>query len=171
MGIHFLDSSALQHRYVESTETSSIKRLVSSRRNECYISEWSVLEMASAFANRCRQGGLPARRYDAMNRAIIKDLANGRLLVRNTTTRDITRARELIRFAGVINRRRLKSGDALVASSCLDLAFERKERITFYMSDWGLYDILRSLESFTSVLTLQYVGVPNARYAGIPTRI
>jgi hypothetical protein len=127
-----------------------------------------MVEMASAMARRCRQGALTVKDFDSMSAAFIKDVADGRVQVRNMNKRDMRRARDLIRYAGMIRRRNLGSGDAIIATCCLDLALERREKLIFYTSDWGLFDTLRTINAFTSALTIQFLGVP--RVAGVPTR-
>ncbi len=154
MGIHFFDTSALQHRYVSGPHTRRVRRIISDQRCECYIADWTVLEIASGLAKRCRAGNLTIQSYDAMDTRFFEDLAGGRLKVRESTPQEIRRARDLLRFAGVIKRRRLTSGDALIAVSCLDLALERKCRVNFYMSDNPLYNILQDIGAFTSALSL-----------------
>jgi hypothetical protein len=162
MPAHFLDSCALQHRYIDSGYSARVRGLVTRRASECFISEWSVLEMSSAFANRLRKNNLSAVQFDSLNNRFLQDIAEGRLKVVEMTSRDFIRARNLIRFAGVVKKRNLKSGDAMVATCCLALALERKEKITFYTSDWTLYDILRKIDAFSSRLSLQLLGVPKS---------
>ena len=157
MGVHFFDTSALQHRYIRGPNTTRVRHILSNRRCECYIADWTVLEIASGLARRCRAGNLTIERYDAMDAKFFEDLAVGRLKVRESTPQEIRRARDLLRFAGVIKRRRLKSADALIAICCLDLALERKSRVSFYMSDEPLYNILRDIDAFASALRLCYL--------------
>jgi hypothetical protein len=87
----------------------------------------------------------------------MKDLADGTLRVRSATSSDIGRARHLIRYAGVCKGRNLCSADALVAIGCLELTLELRVPVTFWIDDWTLYDIVRSLDAFQAV-TLRYLG-------------
>jgi len=156
--IYFLDTSALQHRYVESVFSRRIRRIVSDRRGTCYIADVTVLEMARALANRCRQNGWGINRFDAMNLTFLQDIESGRLKVRTTTVRDVLRARHLLRFAVVSMRKNLHSADALIATCCLYLAQELKQKAVFYSHDWALYLILRDIGAFRSSLKLRFVG-------------
>ena len=119
-----------------------MRRLVSDSRGLCFIADLTILEISSALANRCHQQKLGPEDYDAMDGAFFSDLAEGRLLVKATTSREVIRARDLLRFAVVLKRLKLQSADALIAVSCLELALERKERIIFYLSDKRLYKVL-----------------------------
>jgi hypothetical protein len=113
--------------------------------------------MASALSNRCRQGGLPHRAYDTMNRQFLKDIAEGRLTVRPLAATEIQRARQLIRYAGVLGRNKISSGDALVATCSLDLALDSRQRVIFYTSDRPLYNVLTTIDAFTKALKLTLV--------------
>jgi len=121
--------------------------------------------MASTLAKRCRKASLSEGAFDRMDRRFLRDVSQERLRVRTTTMRDMIRARHLLRFAGVIRKRDLGTGDAMIASSCLALAQEARVRVVFYTADWTLYTILRDLDAFTSALRLRYVGKPKG---GIP---
>ena len=159
MPIHFLDSSALQHRYLDNAHSRRIRRLVSDRRCPCFVAELSVVEISSAIARRCRQKNLTIRHFDSMSTAFLRDLADGRILVRNMSKRDMRRARDLIRYAGIVRRRNISSADAIIAVSCLDLALERKERLVFYTSDRGLYEILNTINAYKSALSLKFLEI------------
>ena len=162
MPVYFFDSSALQHRYMDGPYSKRIRRIISTNSNECFIADVTVLEIASALGRRCRQGNFRYQRYDQADDRFWKDIEEGNLIVRETTQRDVMRARNLLRYAGVLKRRNLGSADALVAVSCLELALERGETIIFYTSDWTQYDILKHIDAFTAVLTLRLAGVPKA---------
>ena len=113
--------------------------------------------MASALSNRCRQGGLPNSAYDSMNRRFLLDVAEGHLKVRPLNPPEMERARRLIRYAGVLGRLRISSGDALVATSCLDLALESRQKAIFFTSDQPLYNVLVKVDAFAKALRIQLV--------------
>lgn len=167
MADRFLDTSALKHRYIRSPQRRWISRLVSSRRGRCYIADVTILEMASALGGACRSVRKGLRTYDLMDRRFLADVADGRLTVRPANFRTALRARHLLRFGGVIKGKNLGSADALIASCCLDLAHELKQRLVFYTADWNLYMILRDIDAFRSAMTLQYILPPKH---GIPER-
>lgn len=158
--LRFFDTSALQHRYVDSPASARVRRLTSSTQYERVVAESTILEMVSTFARRCRSGGHGAEQFDRWERKFFDDIANGLLSVRRASQQDVLRARHLLRFAGMIRRRSLSSGDALIASVCLTLALERRSVVTFYSSDWPLYSILREVGAFTSTLRLVFIGDP-----------
>jgi predicted nucleic acid-binding protein len=160
MAIYFFDTSALQHRYVQGIYSSTVRRLISHSRNECYIADVTVLEIASALGKQCRQGTLRHERYDKADHSFWEDIHAGKLRVCKATPSEILRARNLLRFAGIIKKRNLGSSDALIAVCCLELALEHKKNIVFCTSDWTLYDILRQIDAYTAALSLHFFGIP-----------
>jgi hypothetical protein len=160
MPVYFFDTSALKHRYFDGPYSKRIRRIISTGSNECFIADITILEIASALGGKCREGNLRYQRYDQADGRFWKDIAEGNLVVRNTSQREVMRARNLLRFAGVLRRRNLGSADALIAVSCLELALERKEEIIFYTSDWTQYDVLRQIDAFNAALTLRLAGTP-----------
>jgi hypothetical protein len=167
MPTYFFDTSALQHRYLDAPDSRSVRRIISNRLTICYIADWTILEMGSTLTRRCRQLSAPCREFDRLEREFFADIAEGRLRVRSTSTRHFTRARDLLRFAGMIKRRRLTSGDALIAACCLDLAYQEKERVTFCTSDQPLFSILGDITAYRSALTLRYFRPPVPPPAGL----
>ena len=158
--IYFFDTSALQHRYLNAPDSRGVRRIVSDERVLCYIADWTIVEMASTLARRCRQLSFSHQKFDRLESRFFEDIASSRLKVRTTSTRDFTRARDLLRFAGIVKKRRLSSGDALIAASCLDLAYQEKQRITFCTSDNPLHSILSDITAFTSALHLKFFRPP-----------
>jgi hypothetical protein len=123
-----------------------------------YVSELSLVEIASAFAQVCRRNNWGVRTYDAYDTDFLRDLQRKRILVRHVTPVDLMRARHLLRFARVLKSRKLDSSDAIIAECCRELALERRERLVFYTADWKLYAILRDIDAYTSALRLRYLG-------------
>ena len=163
MPIYFLDTSALQHRYVKGEHSRKIRKVVSTKQNECFIADWTVLEIASALARRGRQQKWQNDRYDALDQWFWSDVASSKLNVRPTGRREILRARDLIRYAGVVKRRKISSGDALIAVCCLALALERRSRVVFYLEDRKLYNVLNQIKAYTSALELRAIAVPKGK--------
>src|SRR5690348_14720572 len=118
MPSYFFDTSALKHRYVKTQISARIKRVVSDGRHDVYVSELTIVELATAFADDCIQRGAGHAEYDRLYRKFFRDLANKRVRVRTLSQRDLHNARHLLRFAKVIQRRHLKSADAIIAESC-----------------------------------------------------
>lgn len=155
---YFFDTAALQHRYVNSEHSRRVRYLVSRHNGSAYIADWTMLEMPSGLARRCRGAGLGIVSYDRLHSQFIGDVAKGRLIVRHTGVREILRARHMIRFAGITKKKNLGAGDALIASCALELARELQQTVTLCTSDWGLYLSLRELNAFRAALNLVLVG-------------
>lgn len=157
MPAHFFDTSALRHRYIATPLSRRIKRAVSDSRHEVYISELTIVELATAFADDCISRGSGHVEYDRMYRRFFLDVASGRVRVRSVTQRDFQNARHLIRFAKVIQKRHLKSADAIIAESCRDLAYELGSPTTFWLCDEKLYKTLSGLSAYSSAVKLRFV--------------
>ena len=159
MSAYFFDTCALKHRYVRTRISSRISRIVSNRRYEIYISELTIVELASAFAYHCiTQGtGHEEQEYDRMYRKFFRDVANKRIIVRDITKRDLENARHLLRFARVVQRRHLGSADAIVAETCRDLSYELGKRVVFYSCDQRLHTTLSATGAYQAAVKLRYM--------------
>lgn len=167
MAYFFFDTCAIKHRYIATPQHARISKIVSDKRNVCYICDLTILEMGSALGSVCRETKAGMKKYDALNSRFFEDIHNGRLQVRTTTQISILRARYLLRYGGITLNANLGSTDALLASTCLDLAHSLKVRFRFYTGDWRLYTLLRQINAFRSAMVLQYILSP--KY-GIPAR-
>lgn len=170
MPAYFLDTSALTLRYANDpcfpkSEWRRIRRIVSDVRWTIFISELSIVEVASAFAQVCRRNSWDVRTYDALDTRFLKDLRTSRVLVRHVTALDLMRAKHLLRYAGVLKKRKLESSDAIIAECCREVALEKGGQLIFYTADWTLYTILRDIDAYKSVMRLRYLG---AGKGGIP---
>ena len=166
MPTYFFDTSALVYRYADGAPSRRVRRLTSDKRCELYIANITVVEMAGALAKVCRTSGHNTRKFEGMDGAFLKDIASGKLNIREVTQSDMQRARHLLRYAGVVRKRNLGSADALVAVCCLELALEKKVHVIFYTEDWTLYSTVREINSFRSVLELRCLA---ASRGGIPS--
>jgi predicted nucleic acid-binding protein len=164
--VYFFDTSALQHRYIDGPKARGIRRSITESRNTCYISDFTVLEIASALGTHCRKNRLPVTAFQRLDQAFWKDIAAGKLRVRNATQRDFLRARQLLRYAGVEKKRNIKSADALIAASCLEFALETRQDVTFCLEDWTLYDVVRNITAYRKVLNFRYIGVDKSLVRG-----
>ena len=161
--IYFFDTSALQHRYIDGSKSRGIRWTISSARNEVYIADLSILEIASAIAKHCRTERLSVARYERIDRAFWQDIRQGKVLVRKTTQRDYLRARHLIRYAGVEKKKHIGSSDALIAASCLAFALESNSSVKFCLEDWTLFHIIRDISAFSRVLDFRFIGVDKSK--------
>jgi hypothetical protein len=166
MAYHFFDTSALKHRYIKTPQHSKISRMVGDTRNSCYICDLTILEMSSALGGVCKANRAGVEKYDTLNNRFFEDIHNGRIQVRTTSWLSILRARNLIRLSVILGAN-LGTVDALVGSTCLDLAHELKVRFNFYTADWQQYVLLRQSDVFKKGMTLHYIMAPKN---GIPAR-
>src|SRR5216684_1486318 len=130
MPAYFFDTSALKHRYVKTPISARIKRAISDARHDVYVSELTIVELGTAFADDCSARGVGHAEYDRLYRRFFRDLAKKRIHIRSVTQRDFQNARHLLRFAKVIHRRHLKSADAIISESCRELAYELNAPVT-----------------------------------------
>lgn len=167
MPIYFFDTSALVYRYAHDRPSRRVRRVTSDKRCEVFIASITVVEMAGALAKVCRSKGHDTRKFETMDGAFLKDIANGRLNVRDVTQADMQRARHLLRYAGVVKKRNLGSSDALLSVCCLELALEKRGvPVVFYTEDWTLYSTLRDINGFRAALELRCLAVSRG---GIPS--
>jgi len=144
-----------------------VRRVTSDARCEVYIANITVVEMAGALAKVCRSKGHDTKKFESMDTAFLKDIANGRLSVRDITQSDMQRARHLLRYAGVVKKRALGASDALLSVCCLELALEKKGvPVIFYTEDWTLYSTLREINGFRAALELRCLA---ASRGGVPS--
>lgn len=153
----FFDTCALVLRYDKRRSSTHVRRIISDRRNSTYIADVTVLEFACSIATECRKKNLNAKRFDQINKKFFGDIADNKLIVRDTARKDVLRAYDLIRWVGVHRRRNLRSADALIATCCLELAHEMKEQVRFYTSDKKLFDVLGETSAFGSALDIMYI--------------
>jgi hypothetical protein len=124
------------------------------------IADTMMLEMPSALANLCRTKNWGLKTFEKMHFAFLKDVAEGTLNVRVSGTKEVRRAIQLIRFAGVMKKKGLHSGDALIASTALDYAQETHQIINFYTADQSLFYSLRELNTFRVTMNIFFLGTP-----------
>ncbi len=155
---NFFDTSALQHRYVNGPHSRRVRQLLGRADARSRIADSTILEMASALANRCRSNGWGLKSFDRLHHQFLDDVANEVFAVRTAGMREVQRAVHLIRFAGVVKKRGLKSADALIAAGALEYALEVQQTVNFYTSDWPLYACLRDLNAFRTTMNLFLVG-------------
>lgn len=157
MPAYFFDTCALKHRYMKTAISTRISRVVSNHRFQIYVSELTVVELGSAFAQYCFTNGTGHEDYDGMYRKFFKDVARKRIIVRDITRGDLENARHLLRFARVLQRRSLGSSDAIVSETCRALSYDLAERVTFYTCDRKLYSTLSATGAYKAAVRLKYV--------------
>lgn len=158
MSEYFFDTSALQHRYLASEYSRRVRLIISRSANRCYISEWTVAEIASTFARHCRKQRIDVEHYDVLLRRFLVDVASGRLTVVTTPKRGFLRTQQLFRFAGVKRGLHLATGDSLIAMCAMEVARLNQQRVHFMTSDWKLFNIIRGLDAFVSVCSCELLG-------------
>lgn len=136
---------------------------VSDSRHDIYVSELTIVELASAFADDCEMRAVGHSEYDSMYRHFFRDLASRRIRVRSLTQRDLQNARHLLRFAKVIKRRHLKSADAIISEACRELAYELNLPVVFYLCDKKLYKTLSTINAYSAAVRLRYISPSTSR--------
>ena len=157
MPARFFDTCALAHRYLKCEHTTGVNRVVD-RVPTIYIAEITMVEMISTLAGACRAGKATKAKFYRMQSVFMEDVASGKISIRPFTREDMVRAIHLLTHAGVIEKHGLKTADALIASSCRQMALETRSRPIFYTSDWPLYRTLYELDVFRSRMKLKFFG-------------
>lgn len=156
--LYFFDTSALQHRYIDTPKSRGVRRTISDSRNECFASSITVLEISSTFALHCRKNHLTRTDFKRFDRLFWHDVERGALQLREPRQREYRKALHLLEYAGVDLRRNIKSADALIAASCLELALEKSTRVKFCLEDWTLFDITSGLSAYKFAIQFRYIG-------------
>jgi hypothetical protein len=155
---NFFDTCALQHRYVDGDQSERVRRLLRKRDCQSHIADTTMLEMPSALAQQCRRNQWDIKRFDHMHAKFLNDVAGSTFSVRPSSMREAKRAIHLLRFAGLVKKRNLRSADALIATIALEYAHEKQEPINFFTSDWTLFFCLRDLNAFRTTMNLFLLG-------------
>jgi hypothetical protein len=164
--LYFFDTSALQHRYIDSSKSRGIRKTIADHRNECYVATPTILEIASTFARHCRTNSLSRTDFRRLDIQFWSDIRNSVIRIRESRQRDFERALHLMAYAGVDLGRKITSFDALIAATSLDLALERSTRVTLCLEDWRLYDVIRRVSAYNSALRFRFIGTPRVPQSG-----
>jgi predicted nucleic acid-binding protein len=73
-------------------------------------------------------------------------------------TRSIERARYLIEYVGIINRRALRTGDSIQLVTALEVASAAREVVTFVTCDRKLANIIQDLDTFQPLLAALFLS-------------
>ena len=117
-----------------------------------------MVEIVSAFASAYREDSLTRAEFERMHSEFLRDVACEKIKVRPISRSDMFRATHLIALGGVMNRRGLRSSNALIAVSCRELALETRKRLMFYTKDWKLYRTLYEINAYRAAIKLRYLG-------------
>ena len=158
MRVYFFDTSSLTPRYFKGAYTAKVDRILATPNSEFYICEFSIIEMSSALAQQYRIHTLPIADFHSMRGQFENDIASGLLRVRGVGANDLRNARDLLEDAAVVNKRNLRSADAVIAACCRDLAHELGRRVIFYTRDWTQYSSIYDIQSYRSALKLRFLG-------------
>lgn len=156
--IAFFDTSALMPKYVEGVHSYRVRKVISPRNAPVFISELSLVEAISTLARHCRGSRLSHAEFTLLKGLFEDDLVNGMIEIVPLTTIDLRRAQHLLEFAGVEQRRKLDTQDAIIAVTCLELALQLGRRVTFYTRDWKQYTCMYGVNAYRSALKLRLLG-------------
>ncbi len=158
MRVYFFDTSALVPRYNVGRFTGKVNRILTSPNSRFFVCELTVVEMSSTLAQIYRRRNLRTADFQQMQAMFENDIADGLLQVRGVTQADLINARDLLEDAAVVNKRNLRSADAIIGSCCRGFAYDLKRRVIFYTYDWTQYSSIFDIQSYRSALKLRYLG-------------
>lgn len=131
--MRYFDASALVKRYVREKGSVKVRRLLAP--DVSATSRLSAVEITSALMRRARERAFTDAERDRALAALEKDMSS--LLVVELTPDVVKRAQTLLQ------RRPLRSGDAIQLASCLYLQAELGEPVTIVIFDARLADVAR----------------------------
>lgn len=152
MSYYYVDTCALKWRYLSGGPTSTINQLMDDPDTTLLTSELTLLEWSSALGCVYRENQIDYQTFKSYELALMSDMANDNLIV-YPMTRSIERARYLIEYVGIINRRALRTGDSIQLVTALEVASAAREVITFVTCDRKLASVIRDLDTFQPFLT------------------
>jgi len=127
--IDYFDASALAKRYVEEPGSDRVRSLLVG--GLVATSRISEVEVASALARRCREGGFSETERDRAIQALHSDL---RSLFVVEVTATVNR-----KSVSLLKRHPLRAADALQLASCLELAEQLHLGVRFVAFDSRLH--------------------------------
>jgi predicted nucleic acid-binding protein len=153
----FLDTCSLKWRYLAGNPTRHVISIVESAGNSAYIGELTILEWSSALAVAVMEGAISREVFKSNELALFSDIAERRLRVFRTR-RVLERARSWIEYIGVVNRRHLRTNDAIHLSTAIELSSQLREEVTFITSDMKLHKTIESFDVLKPNLTSHYLA-------------
>lgn len=158
MSAYYIDTSALVYRYVNGVPSPTIDGIVNNTSNDVFIATLTLLEWSSALSKMVRTGVLTGSDYRLNEQILMKDVAEDRLIP-ISVKRDIEFARLLIHFIGVLQKRKLTTGDALQLVTAKEISFRKKAPVKFMTCDRNLADVITDFNLFHPYLVAQYLPV------------
>jgi predicted nucleic acid-binding protein len=134
----YLDTCSLKWRYLAGNPTGDVNSILESTGNNVYTGELTILEWSSALADAVKERAISKALFKTNELALFSDIAERRLRVFQTR-RVLERARSWIEYVGVVNRRHLRTNDAIHLSTALELSSQLRESVTFVTSDFRLH--------------------------------
>ena len=158
MDVYYFDSDALSWRYVDSSDvrleppdkciTEKVNTILEDKKNDCYISEFVLLEWTSVLGKRVRREEEGFRSFDyewsrQNEQALMKDIIDKRLIMLPSIPRIVERARVLVDLIGVFSKRALITVDAVHLIYASELAQTNNCKVNFVSCDKKLLGIVR----------------------------
>lgn len=156
MSSYYIDTCALKWRYLIGGPTPTVNQFMDDPGTTVLTSELALLEWSSALGCVYRENQIDYQTFKSNELALMSDIANDNLIV-SPMTRSIERARYLIEYVGIINRRALRTGDSIQLVTALEVASAAREVITFVTCDRRLASIVQDLDIFQPFLTALFL--------------
>ena len=96
--------------------------------------------------------------YKLNERALMSDIARDRLIpLSQDQNSTIQKARLLIEYIGVVEKRSLKTGDSIQLVTAREAAYAQRAPIEFVTSDRKLFNIVDTFDTFRPYLTARFL--------------
>lgn len=155
-GKYYIDTCSLKWRYLLGKPTGDVNSLVQTATNDVFISELTILEWSSALAGAVRDSAIDFSIFKKNEVALFTDIASKNLKI-FTIRRMLERARYWVEYVGVLNKRGLKTNDAIHLTAAIELSGQLGESVVFVTSDKRLSRIIDDFDVFRPQLTSQYL--------------
>lgn len=167
MDLYYFDTDALSWRYVDSSDvrleapgkcvTAKVNTILEDKKNECYISEFVLLEWTSVLGKRVRREEEGFRSFDyewsrQNEQALMMDIICKRLKILPSIPRIVARARVLVDRIGVFSKRALITVDAVHLIYAIEVAQSENCEVRFVSCDKGLLGIVKDFRPISRFL-------------------
>lgn len=124
--IYLLDTSVLKWAYIPGKYHHRCRYILRRCRGSVYIAEISILELLTPLGHEVRSRRMSLIQFQRANRLLLKDIAEGLIVVRAFPPAELIPCRYMLTLVGITEGRGLKSLDGIVAYTARRLAVDEE---------------------------------------------
>jgi len=163
MPIAFIDTSFYMPCCLPSPSSAAAKQILEDPAYTHYIAELAMVEWISAAAKTLRESKITRRHLEDGYNKLLLDIATKRIRVFPTIPGLYDKAIHVLRYAAVTEKRALRTLDALILVTAIDVAHHAQQKIDFFLSDERFANLVKDLE-----ISKDYVDVKLVQHSPEP---